>query len=383
MESEEIREFIRIHKNTPLPEVALLLGKRKELPKDFILNQINGWQKSKDKLPEWHSQQNILYPDNLSLEQASSERTAKYKACLASGQSMADLTGGLGIDCYYFSKKFKTSHYVEPDKERLKAARHNFAILGANLINCHQSTAEDFLKAVEKLDFIYLDPDRRSKNKKQILIEDCNPDLTGLQDRVFSKTESYMVKFSPMLDISLALEKLKYIEQVHVVSVDNECKEILFIGKKEYQNEAQIHAVNFQSEEMEKMIFMVSEEKNCDAQIGELGKYLYEPNASIRKAGAFKLISKEFQMQKLHINTHLYSSDKHIEDFPGRVFKIVEEINPKTIRSGKLNVISKNFPMKAVAIKKKYKIKDGQDDYLIATTLSDSRKVFLLTKRIK
>ena len=383
MENDEIKAFVESYKNKPLTEIALLLGKKKNLPKQFILDQVNAWQKSRDKHPEWHSTAGIIFPDKLALEQSSSEVTAKYKAGLVSGETMADLTGGLGMDCYYFSKNFKQSHYIEPNEERYKIAKHNFEKLGAGTINLHHKTAEEFLKDSEKLDFIFLDPDRRNKNKKMVLIEDCSPDLAQIQELVLSKSSQYLVKYSPMLDISLALEKLQFVKQVHVVSVGNECKEILFLAEKDHKQEAEIIAVNLQNDKKESLTFKASFEKAVIADLGGLEKYIYEPNASIRKAGAFKIICKKYGVKKLHNNTHLYTSWNLVEDFPGRVFEVVEEVKPKNIRGRKLNVISKNFPKTAAEIKKKYKIKDGGDEFLIATTLIDSKKVFLWTKKYK
>lgn len=382
MPNEETWKFIEENKGKSLAEVALLLGKKKEFSKEFILNQINGWQRSKSKIPEWHSVEGIVFPDKLSLEQASSERTAIYKSNLVKGENMADLTGGLGIDCYYFSKKFKKVYYIEPDKERFDAASLNFRKLGAQNIEPYNCYANDFLDKAGNLDFIYVDPDRRDKNKKLVRIEDCSPDLTLLQERIFSHAKYLMVKYSPMLDISLALEQLKMVKQVQVVSVENECKEILFLAENGNTNESEIVAVNFRNGKKEFFTFYPSEEKITSAEIGSVEKYLYDPNTSIKKAGAFKLISTRFDMKKLHSNTHLYSSENYLENFPGRIFEVLREARPKEIKSQKLNVISRNFPLDAGQIKSKYKIKDGGENYLLAATLHDSSKKLLLCKRI-
>lgn len=380
----EVKQFIEENKNAELAELALKLGKLAHLPKDFILNQINGFQKTAKKLPEWHLTEGILYPANQALEQASSEITAKYKALLVKGRSMADLSGGLGVDCYYLSKNFEKALYVEPEVERYEAAKHNFKVLKAKNVTTFKGSAQELLIKRLNFDLIYLDPDRRAKiGKRAFKLEDCQPNILEIQAGIFECCNQLLLKYSPMLDISGALSAIRFVKEVHIVAVENDCKEVLFLCEKNYEANIQIFCINFSKDGIEKFEFDHAEESSRSIGYSEPKKYIYEPNVSILKAGAFKSVGDEFQLLKLAANSHFYTSDQLLKNFPGRIFQLESLENAKNIKGIEANVISRNFPLKAEEIQKKYKIQDSEKHFLIATSLQDSSKVFLKCRRLK
>lgn len=387
MNHQLLQKFIEDNKNKPLHEVAMKISELDEESREFVLNQINGIQKTSSKLTEWHTNKSIIYPDKQAVEQSSSQAAAEYKASLLKGSCVADISGGMGVDAYYFYKSFnfKKVIYSEPNIKRLTTAIFNFANLKAAYIHTYQATAEEFLELnQEEVDLIYVDPDRRVKTKgRSIKIEDCEPNMLLIQEKIYSRSPRMMIKYSPMLDISQSVLALKGIYEVHVLSIDNECKELLFIGESEYKGRAKIKCVNLQNSIMELFEFYLEDEQELSLEYAELKTYLYEPNASIMKAGAFKSLAKNYQLGKLAANSHLYSSDSLLSIFPGRIFKIIKQLSSKELKGLQANVISRNHPLKPDEIQKKYKIKNGGDDFIIASSLKDGKKVFLKAKRLK
>lgn len=382
MLNEEIEKFIQKEQSTSIAELSLKLSKKGHLPKEFIINQINGRQKVKKKFPFLYRFKDYIFPSPRAFAQASSEQTAKYKADLVSGKTLADLSGGMGIDSYFFSKKVDQIHYIEKKAELCELNRKNFKNLNASNITVQNLSAENFLNSNEKLDIIYLDPDRRNKSERLFKIEDCSPNILELLPLLLEKSNQLIIKLSPLLDIKLAIQQLKSVESVHIISIDNDCKELVFIISSNKLESSSIHCVNFTKNRKEMFTFSFTQEEESSISYSKVQNYLYEPNASILKAGAFKSIAKDFNLNKLAPNTHLYTSEKLVENFPGRTLKVNEVSSPKKTKNLNANVISKNFPLKVAEIRKKYKIKEGKEHFLYACSLFDESKVFILAERI-
>ena len=381
------KQFIRENLNADVPTLAL---KKAPVGTDvsLALRQIAARQLLQKKVPQWAENEDLLFPVHLSIEQCSSEAAAKYKAGLLDGQTFADLTGGLGIDTFYISQHFQQTDYVEMQTELCDLARHNFAILKAD-VKVLNETAEDYLKRCEPKDCIFIDPARRDEHgRKTISISDCTPDVAALQDLLRQKAKRVLIKLSPMLDISKALEELCHVKEVHVVAVANECKELDFIMERDYQGEVHFVCVNLMTNQQE-LCFTMAEERNSTTRLAEgVMKYLYEPNPALMKAGCFKLLTACFDVYKLHRNSNLYTSDRLILDFPGRVFE-VQDWAPynKKVKSTlladvkKASVAVRNFPLSVAELRKNLKIADGDENYVFATTLKGEEKIIILTKK--
>jgi 16S rRNA G966 N2-methylase RsmD len=383
--NDDAIKFIRENEKA---DVNALLLKHKSicnLPASFIADQILARRKAKSKLPGLYRDERIIFPPLLNLEQTSSEETANYKAEIISkelGQKKngVDLTGGFGIDTLFISRMFEQFHFVEVNAPLLDLVKRNHKHLGLNSIIYHNSPAEDFLKDHrEEFDLIYIDPSRRVNDKKVYTFKDSSPDVTSLRDDLLRKTNLLVIKAAPLLDIKLSLKELIHVSKVIILSVKNECKELLFLCQKEFNGEPEIVAVNLGSNQPD-FIFRYSAEVQINTNVANAQAYLYEPNASIMKAGAFKTVGEQFQLYKLHPNTHLYTSDKIIEGFPGRIFEVQKDIKPtnelaREFPDKKVNVMTRNYPLSPDEIKKKYKLDDGGDNYLIAFTGKEKRMV--------
>ncbi len=381
-------EFIQHSKNKPLTEVALLLNKKPKLDKEFILSQINGIQKAKNKLPEFYNTPNIIYPSKLSMEQCSSERTGIYKSQLIEGNSLIDLTGGFGVDSFYFSKNFTQITYVEKNVELVETVKNNFGLLKVKNVNILNTTAEDFINsAKEKVDVIYIDPSRRNENQRVFKLNECTPNTIELAPQLFKIADKILIKTAPLLDIKLTLKDLKCVTNVWVVSVNNDCKEVLYLLEKDKVVEPKINTINLTNSNQE-FYFDYKTESNSLVEYSPPKNYLYEPNSSIMKAGAFNSICNHFSMKKLAKNTHLYTSENLIENFPGRTFKIETVINYslkdfKKLGIKKANVSCRNFKDSVEQVQQKLKLKDGGGIYLFATTDSNNKPILIISVKIK
>jgi 16S rRNA G966 N2-methylase RsmD len=385
-------KFIKDHEQDNPAQLVLKQKQFPDLPLKELASQIASRQKAKSKLPEWYAEQ-VWFPPKLSLEQCSSEATAKFKASLISGNSFADLTGGFGIDTYYLSQNFSESHYIEKQKELCELAHYNFKVLNSDT-EIHHSQSEEFLKNIHKpLDWIYLDPARRGdRNQKVFLWEDCSPNLVELLPLLFEKGNNVMVKAAPMQDVSRAIAELdNKVKKVYIIEWQREVKELLYILSKESVDYPEIHAV--QLSEGGKPIFKFSGDKlkEHESRINFEWplKYLYEPSPAMMKSGLFKQLAYKFQLSKLHPNTQLFTSDNLETDFPGRVFKILHSIPvqkkelKKVLPEMKANLSMRNFPISISQLKKKLTLKDGGDYYLFATTLKEEKKALLFCDKIE
>ena len=349
-----------------------------------LVQQIESRKRAGKKLPLWFATPNILFPPKLNLEQTSSEITAEYKASLVNGETLADITGGFGIDSFYFSEKFSIVHHFEINPELSEIAKHNFEVLGKHNIKCY---AEDGLTAVlsKKYNVIYADPSRRHESKgKVFFLKDCQPNIPEKIPELLNNCDQFLLKTSPMLDISVGLNELKNVSEIHIVAVENEVKELLWLLKKDVVGEPRLKTVNFTKSGIDCFDFVWNEPATANYRLPQ--KYLYEPNAAILKSGAFNLVSEKLGVGKLHQNTHLYTSNK-IVDFPGRSF-VIEKVVPYTkaeIRSAlsfkKANIATRNFPESVATLRKKWKIADGGEVYFFfVTTLEDKKEMILCSK---
>ena len=398
--SPETQLFIREHSSDDVRALALQAKKYPDIDMPTAITQIAGRQVAAEKIPSWREMEEIWYPKHLSLEQCSSETTARYKARLFQGDSLTDLTGGFGIDCSFLAAGFKSATYVERQEELCEIAAHNFPILNLNHINVRNEDGVAYLQTMSPVDCIFLDPARRNEHGgKTVAISDCEPDVAGLEELLLSKAKRIMVKLSPMLDLSLALKELKHTQEVHILSVNNECKELLLLLGQEAPTEQAppeeipIRCANlFTNGAQEEQHFAFTREQEQHSQCtytDSLGDYLYEPNASLLKAGAFRSVAAAYSVRKLHPNSHLYTSDTFIGNFPGRIFRIVNQcsFNRKEAKESladlkKANVTVRNFPATVAELRKRLHLTEGGDTYLFASTLNDGRKVIIRCEKV-
>ena len=389
--SPETLRFIEENLKADVRSLALQAKKYPQVDMAMAVVQIAGRQIAEAKLPSWYRTGGLLYPKHLSMEQCSSEVTAIYKASLLQGETFADLTGGFGIDCSFLSRKFKKADYVERQAELCELAKHNFPLLGLN-IEVHNEDGVEYLKRMQPVDCLFLDPARRDGHGgKTVAISDCEPDVSVLEDLLVEKAKTVMVKLSPMLDLSLALKTLKNVREVHVVSVNNECKELLLILQKQsISSEVSIHCEHIVNDLHQHFVFTQEQERISDCPLtSQVETYLYEPNASILKAGAYRSLTQSCEVKKLHPSSHLYTSSHFIEDFPGRRFQ-VEAVSGfgkkelKTFLQGmeKANITIRNFPSSVADLRKRLKLKEGGEDYIFATTLADESKILIRCKKV-
>lgn len=441
-------DFIRQHQDEDVRQLAFLGSKYPDVDMPFALDQIRGRQMARTKLPRWANIDGIIYPPHISMEQCSSEVTAMYKAELAArlvknnqrntriGHSLGkinflDMTGGFGVDFSYIAAQLGVqSMYVERQAHLCEAAKENFDRLGLKNITVLHGDGVEILHRLEKpLQLIFIDPARRDDaGNKVVSLQDCTPDVTLLQDEMLEKSDFVIIKLSPMLDWHRAVSELKQVREVHIVSIGNECKELLLVLSSSLGDKAKsstevdeahvsetddetshlkVYCINdnqvMSYDETDKSVVNIASGKECGIvrlekcsnEENELSQdsskplYLYEPNASLMKAGCFGAISSRYGVKMLEKNSHLFISDKPVHDFPGRAFRIkaVSSFNKKELKrqlSGvtKANIATRNFPLSVAELRKRFKLKDGGDTYIFATTLSDESHVLFICKKV-
>ncbi|MDX1627831.1 MAG: class I SAM-dependent methyltransferase [Fulvivirga sp.] len=381
----EVQKFIYAHRSDDTHALALAGNSVSGVPMMAVSEQIKGHQKAKQKLPEWYETHGLVYPPPISMEQCSSEKAAKNKAELISGARLIDLTGGFGVDTFYLSKDFSETIYVEQNEWLCSLAQNNFKQLGKT-IEINQSTAEDFINTYDsKADVIYLDPARRSADQQRVYRwEDCSPDVTSLLDKLFAIAPKILIKASPLLDLTQAVNALSAVVRVEVVAVDNDCKEVLYLLDRQQESQLKMVAKNFTSSgNVQSFSFTKEEEATSQINYSPPLRFLYEPNVAIYKAGAFKSVGNAFNLNKIAPNTHLYTSNELQHNFPGRIFEIVScfAFNKKALKKhfdkSKANIAVRNFPVDVKGIRKKLEIKPGGDDYLFGVTDHENNKVII------
>lgn len=455
-------DFIRQHQEEDVRQLAFLGSKYPDVDMPFALDQIRGRQMARTKLPRWANIDGIIYPPHISMEQCSSEVTAMYKAELAArllnseicefptdgtagpkfaknddilgkqeNVSFLDMTGGFGVDFSYIAARLGVkSMYVERQAHLCAAAKENFERLGLENATVKNGDGVEILHSLEKpLQLIFIDPARRDDaGNKVVSLQDCIPDVTLLQDEMLEKSDFVIIKLSPMLDWHRAVNELKQVREVHIVSTGNECKELLLVLSSSLGDKAKsstevdeahvsetddetshlkVYCINdnqvMSYDETDKSVVNIASGKECGIvrlekcsneendlpQDGSKSLYLYEPNASLMKAGCFGAISSRYGVKMLEKNSHLFISDKPVHDFPGRSFRIkaVSSFNKKDLKrqlSGitKANIATRNFPLSVTELRKRLKLKDGGDTYIFATTLSDESHVLFICEKV-
>lgn len=385
--SSEIQKIIIEKTGQEGSKLALSKNPFPEVDFKIILNQIAARTKSKTKLPTWFECKNCIYPSKISMEQTSSEITAQYKSELVDGDSLIDLSGGFGIDDYYFSKKVKQVIHCEIDTELSSIVNHNFKQLKRKNIQCMVGDSAETLKNLNrKFDWIYVDPSRRNETKgKVFLLQDCSPNIPDLQKFYYQYASKILIKTAPLLDITAGLTELQNVKTIHIVAVENEVKELLWEIHQGHVGSITINTINFNKSNRENFQF----EWNLDSEynLGLPKKYLYEPNSAILKSGGFREVAAQFSFDKLHQHSHLYTSDNLLE-FPGRIFEINTTIPYSKkemalhLENKKANITLRNFPDRVENLRKKWKIKDGGNQYCFFTTDLNNNKIVLICTKI-
>jgi len=374
------QKYITDHENDDIFSLSLSIRNNKEVDHELAIRQIRGRQKMKHKASKFYNCSEILYPSQLSLEQSSSEATAIYKSTLCRGESMVDLTGGFGIDCCYMSQNFSKAIYVEKNKELCELAIHNFNVLGIKNTEVINDNAIRFLQLMEPVNVIYLDPARRDNSGKKVFkLTDCEPDISSIINLMKAKAQRVIIKLSPMIDLMQLKNELNPVSEVHIISVENDCKELVIIIDKQSDNNGLVKTINFNKNSVQMYSFDPEQENSVRSDYSnQTMKYLYEPNASIMKAGAFRSVGQDFKVFKIHVNTHLYTSNQLIADFPGRIFEIREvfgssksELKRLKSQIKKANISVRNFSMSVDDFRKKTGINEGGEQYLFACKLAN------------
>ena len=401
-------ETIDIHTITLSADELALQRKRMAHLTDeqfrFLLQQVDGYQRTKEKLPTFAGMQDWWYPVRLSCEQCSSEATARYKCSLLPTlpYTLTDLTGGYGVDTYFMSERATKAHYVERNEDLCRIVAHNFQTTRPQ-VDIHNTDAIHYLQDMPSCDVIYLDPARRDKHGGKVFrLEDCEPNVVEILPALRSKAKLIIIKLSPMLDISQALHSLEGTWDVHIVAVKNEVKEVMLVsGLDRYppvtttegyrrDNEGMVYATNMLTTSDTPVGFSFSRSEEREAQceyydgsreeLISAGAYVYEPNAAIIKAGAFKLVAQRYGLCKMAPNTHLYLSKELVEDFPGRVWQIIES-NMKDAKNTQASILTRNYPLTPEQLRKKLKIKDSDTQTIIGARIGD-KPTLLLAKRV-
>lgn len=370
-----VQQFLEEHIKGDIHKIALSRSPFDNISSRELAEQLDSRRRAEKKLPLWFKTSGIIFPPKLSIEQSSSELTAAYKSELIKGNKIIDLTGGFGVDTYFFSKKAKEVVHCEKSRELSILAGHNLSILGAENIRFINADSIEFLKETEQIfDTLYIDPSRRIESKKVFLLKDTEPDVVSNLALFLTKASRIIIKTSPLFDIQSGLNELSQVSAVHVVSVKNDCKELLWVIDKGFVGEAEIISTAISTSGQKSFRFKISDERSLSIDSYSVPlKYLYEPDVALLKAGCFKSITQAFPVLKLHQHSHLYTSENFVADFPGKVFNINAVSDYKQFikenQLKKANVISRNFPHSPDELKKKHKISDGGPEYLIFTTV--------------
>lgn len=377
-------DYIRQHADEDVRQLALRGHKCPDVDLQYALEQIAGRQKARTKLPSWAAIDGIVYPPHLSMEQCSSEVTARYKASIAGkGALFVDLTAGFGVDMALISQGFQKAVHVERQPQLCAISSENFRLLGLNHIEVVCGDGVAYLHTMRHADLLFIDPARRDVHGGRTYdISDCTPNVLEILDEMLEKADRVMIKLSPMLDWRKAVADLGKVNEVHIISVDNECKELLLILSKTMKP-LRVFCVN--NDECFEVVEGISSQPR---PLPQDMRYLYEPNASVMKAGCFALIEQRFGVVQLERNSHLFVSDKEILGFPGRQFLIEKRtsMNKRELKAtladvDQANITVRNFPMSVAELRKRLKLKEGGDVYIFATTISDEGHQLLVCRK--
>ncbi len=381
----EIQEYINSHLQVDVHQLAMAKSPFTGVTAQELANQITSKNKAEKKLPTWYKANYIYYPAALSIEQTSSEKTAAYKADLVGTKTVVDITGGFGVDSFYFAKNAAKVLHCEINQELSQIAEHNASVLGATNMTFLATDGIDYLQqTAETFNTIYVDPARRGGLGKVFMLKDCTPNVVEHMDLLLKKGEQVIIKTSPLLDISAGLKELKHVTRVHIVSTKNECKELLFILAKTPADEVKIVSVTI-NDTIKK--FEMAMDQRAEITIADqLQTYIYEPDVALLKSGGFNVIAEAYGLEKLHEQTQIYTSDVFKQEFPGRIFEVEETISSATLKKKKdikANIIVRSYPEKPAALAKKYNIKPAKDDFLIFTKTKISNNLIIKAKLIQ
>ena len=383
------QQFIKNNWDTDTVSVLLQKPHFSTITQQELVTQLEAKKKCRFKLPTWFQTSGIYYPNKLHVEQASSEASAAYKAKIVSGNTLIDLSGGMGVDSFFFSKKMESVVHCEINENLSEVVAYNYSVLNVTNVQCEATDGITFLENFQKpIDWMYVDPSRRNDLKgKVFLLKDCLPNVPAHLKSWIPRCENILIKTSPLLDLSQGLKELAHVKDIHILALKNEVKEVLWVLNKKASGAPLIKTVNLQGETTQQFQFFLEEEKSANTTFSKPQKFLYEPNAALLKAGAFQLTASRLKIQKLHVHSHLYTSEDLLETFPGRCFKIEATIpyHRKTFKAWgikKANVSIRNFPESVAMIRKKLKIADGGDHYLFFTTDLDDKKIIIKCSRI-
>lgn len=392
--NEATRQFIEEHADDDVRQLALQGSRDKEVDMGLALQQIQGQQTARRKLPSWAAVSGILYPTHLSMEQCSSEQTARYKAqvlCdLPAKKRIVDLTGGFGVDFAFMSEAYTEAVYIEQLPELYAIATHNFSLLKLHpALKTLCADGVEYLHQMDHASLIFLDPARRDGHGGRTYgISDCTPNVLPLLDELLSKGNHVMLKLSPMLDWRKAVSDVghEHVEQIHIVSVSNECKELLLLLSARGCTTPRLYCIN--DEQLESFDLLTSS-SSIPSEGAEIGHFLYEPNASLMKAGLFDELAQRYDVTPLAKNSHLFTSEERIATFPGRIFQITtvssmnkQELRTKILPLQRANISVRNFPMSVADLRKRLKLSEGGSNYLFATTLTNGEHVLIVCQHL-
>jgi len=388
--NREIFEFIRANESSDPFELSLRSNQFSPDIRKVISEQVLSRQKLKKKVPSWGKFDQIILPKPVSIEQASSETTANYKSELFQGGRILDLTGGMGVDTYFFAKKARYVDYIEIDPDIAAIARYNFSNMDLKNVRVINQKAEEFLSSIsadDEYDIVYFDPSRRKGSEKVFRLEDSEPNILKIQAALQRISRKLIIKASPFLDINYSCRQVDKLSEIHILAIDNECKEILLVSDPSKEGEdILISTINFSRGEIQRYDSSVLKEKNSQSNFADTGRYIYDPNTAIRKAGLFHSIAIDFNLSKLSSNSHLYFSDTLSRRFPGRIFELNDRIPfhkfLKKPMYEKANIAVRNFPLTVSEIRKKSRVKEGGDLYIFGTTDHLKNAFFILARKI-
>lgn len=374
--TREFIDFVNAHKDEDTARLLLSASRYPDIDMAAAVQQIEGLRTARGKWPSLLECGNFVYPPRLNREQASSETTARYKASLSPTATVADLTGGMGIDTLAFARVADHVDYVERDAELCALMEHNLKALDISNVTVHCADSMEWLATADEYDLLFIDPARRSSSGRKVTaFEDCAPNILEHKELLRSHCQTLMVKASPMIDIDMACRQLGDVKEVHVVGTGGECKEVLFVCS-EPSGEPRIVCGDFS--------FTRSEESATEGRYcQQVKRYLYEPDATLMKGGPFKLIAERYGLELLGRNTHLYTADRRMEDFPGRVFEVLQklQLNRRNIATalpeGKAHVVTRNYPVEAAALQKQLGLKEGGEKFVVATSIGSRKSGFL------
>ena len=389
----ELRDFIHEHINDDTAELLLAARKYPDIDVPFVVEQIEARRRLKGKLPEWYENKDIIMGGRVPAEQCSSEQTARYKQSIVKGESLCDMTGGMGVDFWYMSEGMERAIYTERNEELCSIAKHNFQVLQTlrpeYVIRCGDGRE----LPIPSVDIIYLDPARRAGDGSRVYaMEDCEPNIVEWQDELLKHAKMVLVKLSPMVDLTNVLRKLKGVKELHIVGVKNECKEVLVkahaLDDSACAGCVEVHCVDFLTSGKIEYVFSLLGGMEIPLIDGEVKRYLYEPDVTLMKAGAFGSLCARYPVWQLDVDTHLMTSDEWIPEFPGRVFEVEEMIpfSSKVLKRLKkeipqANIAVRNFVMTADELRKKTGIKDGGDVYLFGAKVKDMGQMLLICRK--